>query len=156
MVRSDPKVFRRGEPDDPWVFGFCGSFRVGQLLRWSLELPTPEGDDLDRFMVTTFVDAVRSCLKVGGGAHREHEVETPGDGAFLVGYRGRLFGVLNDYQVAAARDGLMAMGCGGDLALGALHASRGSARTRIMRALEAAEAYCAGVRGPFTVESIRW
>lgn len=51
-VRKDPKVFLNG----PYVMGFCGSFRMGQLLHHAFKAPKPKGNDLDGFMTTRFVD----------------------------------------------------------------------------------------------------
>lgn len=143
-VRADEKIFSSG----PYVMGFTDSFRMGQLLRYSLTPPPPE-DDLHRFMATAFVDAVRECLKGGGWASRYNEQEQ--GGLFLVGVRGRLFHVGSDYQVGEAADGFAAVGCGFELCLGALHATRydPSPRQRLRAALEAAERFNAGVRGPF-------
>lgn len=61
-VRSDEKVFRVG----PYVIGFTSSFRMGQVLRYSTTLPAPEDWDVNRFMATRFVDAVRGALKTAG------------------------------------------------------------------------------------------
>ncbi|KKO71831.1 hypothetical protein AAV32_09670 [Kerstersia gyiorum] len=60
------------------------------------------------------------------------------------------------YQVGEAASGYDAVGCGADIALGALCATTGMAdhNSRIGLALHAAEAHSAGVRGPFTVLSI--
>src|SRR5919109_4864584 len=69
-VRADEKVFRRGE----WVFGFTGSFRAGQLLRYSLNVPEPRGD-LAKFLATEFIDAVRYCLKGGGVARKKNNIK---------------------------------------------------------------------------------
>ncbi|WP_433233811.1 hypothetical protein [Actinomadura nitritigenes] len=143
-VRADAKVFANG----PYVMGFTTSFRMGQLLRWSLEAPHPKGD-LEKFMSTVFVDAVRETLKDGGWLRKDSERE--GGGTFLVGVRGRLFTIESDFQVGEAADGYAAVGCGHDLALGALYATSGQRkpRRRLRLALEAAERFSAGVRGPF-------
>jgi ATP-dependent protease HslVU (ClpYQ) peptidase subunit len=144
-VRADAKVFRNGA----YLFGFTTSFRMGQLIRYSLEAPVPVGD-LEGFMATTFIDAVRTCLKDGGWARKDSDREE--GGTFLVGAAGRLFAVYEDYQVAEAADGYAAVGCGSDIALGALYASartRTPAGKRVALALEAAERFSAGVRGPF-------
>lgn len=149
-VRADAKVFRRGE----YVFGFTSSFRMGQLLRYSLEPPKPPDADRDlmRFMVVDFVNALRKSLSEGGYATKYYEVET--GGTFLVGVRGRLFKVEEDYQVGEALAGYDACGCGEEFATGALYATRGRpARSRVRLALEAAEANSAGVRGPFVIVS---
>lgn len=145
-IRNDPKVFVSG----PYVLGFTSSFRMGQLLRWSLQPPAPpEAGDLDRFMCTTWVDAVRDCLKAGGWARKDNEQET--GGKFLVGVSGRLFVVETDYQVGEPVDGYAAVGCGEDFALGALYATAAvaDAEERVRLALAAAERHSAGVRGPY-------
>ncbi|WP_433225546.1 hypothetical protein [Actinomadura formosensis] len=145
-VRADAKVFATG----PYVMGFTSSFRMGQLLRWSLKPPEPDTSDLERFMATAFVDAVRATLRDGGWLRKDHDQEE--GGTFLVGVRGRLFCVQDDFQVAEAADGYAAVGCGAGIALGALYATARARRTphaRLGLALEAAERFSAGVRGPF-------
>lgn len=148
-VRADVKVFTNG----PYVMGFAGSFRMGQLLHHSLKAPVPKGN-LDRFMVTTFVDAARDCMDRGGFLTIKNNV-TEG-GQFLVGVNGRLFCVEGDFQVGASRDDYMAIGCGDDVAFGSLYATRGEKpRPRIKKALEAAAHHSAGVRAPFVVKASR-
>jgi ATP-dependent protease HslVU (ClpYQ) peptidase subunit len=144
-VRADGKVFRNGL----FLFGFTTSFRMGQLIRYALEPPSPEGD-LEHFMAVSFVDAVRSCLKEGGWARKDNEREE--GGTFLVGVAGRLFAVHEDYQVAEAADGYAAVGSGEQVALGALYATADTDMEpgeRVLVALRAAERFNAGVRGPF-------
>ena len=149
-VRADSKVFTNG----PYVMGFTSSFRMGQLLRWSLKAPRPKGD-LEKFMATTFVDAVRETLKTGGWLKQDSNRDE--GGTFLVGVAGRLFMVADDFQVGEAVDGYAAAGCGHELALGALHATTSlglQPKKRVRLALKAAERYSAGVRGPFTVMEV--
>ena len=146
QIRSDAKVFRRG----PYLMGFTTSFRMGQLLRWSLDVVDPVDVDLEEFMATGFVDAVRKCLKDGGFAKKESEREEGGD--FLVGVQGRLFTVHSDYQVSEQVVPYAAVGCGADVALGVMYATAHLApRHRLQVALDAAERHSAGVRGPFTI-----
>jgi ATP-dependent protease HslVU (ClpYQ) peptidase subunit len=148
-VRADEKVFATGE----YVMGFTSSFRMGQLLRYGFTPPAPEGD-LPRFMVTTFIDAGRESLKTGGYATKSSEQEF--GGTFLVGIRGRLFEIHNDYQVGEPADQIAAVGCGFEVALGALYATaatRTPVKRRILTALSAAERFNAGVRGPFALVS---
>lgn len=150
VVRADPKVFRNG----PFVFGFTSSFRMGQLLRFRLSVPPRHNDvDVFEFMATDFVDAVRTCLKAGGFARQDSQVES--GGTFLVGFAGRLFEIDSDYQVGEPADGYAAVGCGAELALGALHATVGlEAEERILRALRAAAHFSTGVRDPFKIERL--
>ncbi len=147
--RKDAKTFKNGE----FVFGFTSSFRMGQLLRYSLSPPKRHPDkDVMNFMVTEFIDAVRACLKAGGYARRDSEVEQAG--TFLVGYQGRLFRIADDYQVGESNNGYDACGCGEPFARGALFSNAALApMERITQALQAAEEHSAGVRGPFHIES---
>lgn len=143
--RLDEKVFING----PFVIGFTTSYRMGQLLRYSLSVTPPAGDPF-KYMVTTFVDAVRDCLKAGGYAKKESDTET--GGSFLVGHKGRLFYIDADYQVGEHRDGYCACGSGAEAALGSLYSTPTlKPVARLTRALEAAEHFYPGVRGPFLV-----
>lgn len=144
--RRDPKVFRRG----PYVFGFTSSFRMGQLVHHSLKLPDPPKSRLDRFMCTTFVDAVRECFGDGGFRTKHNEVES--GGTFVVGVAGRLFTVHGDFQVGECREPYVAVGCGQDIALGSLFSTPHlEPRDRTLLALKAAASFSAGVSAPFRV-----
>jgi hypothetical protein len=153
-IRADSKVFRTGN----YIMGFTTSFRMGQLLRYGALPAAPTAEerwDLDRFMATTFVDAVRRILGDGGWLRTTSGVEE--GGTFLVGVRGMLYAVESDFQVGRTLNGYAAVGCGQDLALGALHATAGSdltPRQRVETALSAAEHHSAGVASPFAFEAL--
>lgn len=149
-VRADMKVFTSG----PYLFGFCGSFRMGQLLHYTLECPVPPDDpgELEQFMATTFVNAVRFCLSNGGVAAHHNNVET--GGTFLVAVKGQLFCVEDDYQVARETVGYAAIGSGSHVAYGSLHTSADYDLTpdeRVTAALRAATDLTPFVRAPFIV-----
>ena len=148
-VRADRKVFKNGD----FLFGFTSSFRMGQLLQYSLIPPKryPE-KDIFEFLAVDFINAVRRCLKNGGYAKKDDEVET--GGCFLIGYAGRLFEIQCDYQVAEATLPFAAVGCGAVYILGSLYTSTGDPKKRILKALHAAQEFSAGVREPFYIESI--
>lgn len=156
QVRRDRKIYRVGA----MIIGFTTSFRMGQLLGYSLSLPLHHSDvTVERYMATAFIDAVRSCLKTGGFAKSENGVESGGD--FIVAYQRRLFIVHSDYQIAETTNDYAAVGCGFDLALGSLHTS-GSAKARslftaeerVRLALEAADTFSAGVCAPYYIEEL--
>lgn len=149
-VREDAKVFKRG----PFIMGFTTSFRMGQLLRYSLDVRDQKPDEpADEFMVVAFIEGVRQCLKDGGWNKVENNREEGGN--FLVGYEGRLFEVHGDFQVAEYSDGLAACGCGEAYALGALDATPDlEPEERVLNALRIAERRSAGVALPFTVMHI--
>ena len=147
-VRADEKVFSNGE----FLMGFCGSFRMGQLLRYSLKPPRRyEAEPVNKYLVVDFVDEVRKCLKDGGYASKKDETES--GGCFLLGYQGQLFQVEGDYQVGHTELPFDAIGCGQDIARGALYATQGLdiPKERVLQALQAAERFSAGVRGPFHI-----
>lgn len=151
--RMDPKIYRVGS----MLIGFTTSFRMGQLLGYSLTLPHHHADvPIEKYMATSFITAVRDCLKAGGWAEKEKDQER--GGTFLVGYRGRIFEVESDYQVGERAEPYSAVGCGFDLALGSLFTSeRGYTKEpgeRVRLALEAAAAFSAGVHPPFRIEEL--
>ncbi len=152
-VRADEKVF----VNQGIAFGFTSSFRMGQLLRYSFKPPyqLPTQTDYE-FLTTTFIDAVRKCLKDGGFARSKEEVES--GGTFLIGYRGKLYQVEDDFQVGRSVNGYDAVGCGADIALGAMHALShedvfDDPEDAIEGALLAAQEFSAYVRAPFVTVS---
>lgn len=144
-IRADKKVFVKGE----FIIGFCGSFRMGDLLKYTLQLPEANDvSDPDAFMVNQFVDSLRNCL--------EEESKKGGEKllpSILVGFRGRLYNIESDYQCGRPEDGYDAVGSGSSVAVGAMHGSRHltSPRKRITDALAAAARNDAAVRPPFHV-----
>jgi ATP-dependent protease HslVU (ClpYQ) peptidase subunit len=149
-ITQEPKVFKH----DGMVIGFCGSPRMGQLLHYKLTMtPRPEGISDISYLVGFFAEDVRNCLKMGGLAEIDNNVETGGD--FLVGYRGRLYTVGNDYQVLQMGN-LNAIGNGREYALGAMVAQshEKSPTERIEMALACTAEFCASVRSPFIIEEL--
>ena len=148
--RADAKVFKNSD----FLFGFTTSFRMGQVLRYAFNPPKRSSDkDVMAFMVTDFIDALRTSLKNAGFAEKDKEVER--GGTFLVAHAGRLFRIEGNYQVGESADGYDACGCGENYALGSMFSTKKSnVRTRLRTALEAAQQHSAMVRGPFHMESI--
>lgn len=149
--RKDSKVFKVGD----FVIGCTSSFRMIQLLRFSLTPPKRHQDqDVYEYMCTVFIDAIRSCFKDGGYAELHDSAEQ--GGTFLVGYAGRLFRIDSDYQVGESHDDFQSVGCGEPYALGALSIMDKTltAQYRVKKALEVAAYHSAGVRSPFVIESI--
>lgn len=147
-ARRDVKVFHNG----PFLMGFTSSFRMGQLLHWSLKPPKhPKRMPDDKFMSTVFVDAVRKCLTTGGYATKRSEAEY--GGTFIIGYRRRLFVMESDYQIGQYHDDCEAIGSGERVAMGCLYGTQEmkDPRKRVELALIAAERYTTTVRGPFTI-----
>lgn len=148
-LRADEKVFAR----DGLVIGFTWSYRMGQLLRYALKVPKhPKKMEDMQYLVVHFVDAVRQCFSSRGLLRKENNMDASGQ--FLLAYRGVLYTIEGDFHVAKALEPYAAIGCGGQVALGAMHATSGlKPRTRIRRALRAATQFTAGVRPPFVLLS---
>lgn len=144
-IRADEKVFGNG----PFIMGFTSSFRMGQLLRYKLAPPaqTVHQNDME-YMVTSFIDACRTCFSQNGFGDKDATV----GGTFLVGYHGKLYTVEGDFQVGIPSAPFDAVGCGADLALGAMYATEGlPPEDRINIALQAASTFSAGVAPPFVI-----
>lgn len=151
QIRADRKVFE----SSGFLYGFSGSFRAGQILQYCFEPPVTGRDDPDlmRYMVGEFIPALRAAIECEVGKEDRKAIHFD----FLVGFRERLFAVSNDMQVGEFAAGFGACGCGRDPALGALtvlHRVNVDPAWKLKRALEAAEQWNSGVRGPFTVLSI--
>ena len=144
-IRNDSKVFGNG----PFVIGGTSSFRMLQLLRFKFSPPaqTIHQEDYE-YMVTSFIDAVRQCFSQNGFG----DAAATTGGSFLVGYKGKLYAVQGDHQVGLPAAPFEAVGCGADLALGAMFATEGmKPEDRINMALSAAAAFSAGVSAPFNI-----
>ncbi len=114
-IRADTKVFRHG----PMTMGFCGSYRMGQLLRYNLELSEhPKGMPDHEYMVRWFIEDVRHVLNVGGFTYINKNVEE--GGYFLVAYKDGLYSVEADFQVGISTRKWEAMGSGEEVAGGAM------------------------------------
>jgi ATP-dependent protease HslVU (ClpYQ) peptidase subunit len=147
--RRDPKVFKTG----PFIMGFTSSFRMGQLLMSSAFKPPKQKknqSDYD-FMVTTFVDTLKECYEKGGFIQKYKDGDDMG-GTFLVGYKGELYMVENDFQIAINHDNYMAVGCGERYAEGVMFSLKDmeiSGADKINIALSAAAYFSGGVAPPF-------
>jgi len=146
------KVFRRGD----MLFSYTSSFRMGQLLQYSLDIPPNDCINDDQYMATKFVDAVRECFQTGGFIHHSQGGEEEG-GNFIIGYRGKLWEICPDFQATRHAAPYIAVGSGYAVALGALMAlSRVtmSLEKRAYLALEASAVHCTEVRPPFHIEKL--
>lgn len=147
-LRADEKVFVKSK----MLIGFCGSFRLRDLIRYSFEIPKHARKvPVEEYMATTFVTALRKCLSEGGHTEKKDNVEGF-EGSILIAYRGRLFEIEGDFNVGEPRLPFHAIGSGDDVAFGSLFATKKEpAKRRLTVALSAAVERNAGVRRPFTI-----
>ena len=148
-VRKDPKVFVKGE----FVYGMCGSYRMGNLLRYTFKEPDHDPRvEVDTYMYNDWINGVRECFEKGGFMRKYYGEEH--GGTFLVGYKQRLFCVDSDFQIGETALAYDAVGCGDDLAKGAMHSLMDvklAPEKKVQKALEAAVEHSGGVRPPFTI-----
>ena len=152
LARKEPKCFKVGQ----YGIAFTDSFRMGQILQYSWTppkyTPTKTNSGLDKFMRTKFIDSVKDAFRVNGfGSVSQAGAEDEG-GIFIVGVEGRIFTVDEDFHVGENIVNYMAEGSGGQIALGALYATKNqkNPKLRIKAALEAASEFNMAVSPPYT------
>lgn len=147
-VVAQSKVFINKD----FIFGFAGSFRLGQILQYSLNPPKHVATKSDMaYLVNEFLDSVRLCFHSKGVLDKPEN--TGVQGSFLLGYRGKLYEVDSDFQVIKIAVNYASIGCGSDLALGAMHVLSDITDPveRITKSLNAAEYFSAGVIKPYQI-----
>jgi len=137
------KIFRNGN----YLLGFTGSVRAGQVI-------FPEYFDPPT-NVYELPDAIREhmshkgTLMIGENQVQMHNTN------FLVGYQGKLYEILIDFQMNEIKGGFTAIGSGSTFALGSLYTSKQFSlhpEERIEIALEAACEYDMACGRPFHIE----
>lgn len=152
IARKEPKCFKVGQ----YGIAFTDSFRMGQILQYSWVppkyTPTKTNSGLDKFMRTKFIDSVKQAFRDNGYGNFTNTEEGDTGGIFIVGVEGRIFTIDEDFHVGENVYNFMAEGSGGQLALGALWATRNqkNPKMRIKAALEAASEFNMAVSPPFT------
>lgn len=151
-ISAHPKVFLNG----PMLMGYTTSWRMGQLLQYAVQIPDhpPWLSDM-KYLVVDFIDAVRECFEEKGYLRSRDGEEVRG-GTFLLGYRGKLYYVSDDFQVSPYTCGYASCGCGDTIALGVLYElttnhPKLKPETVLERALDAAVTHSAGVARPYTM-----
>jgi ATP-dependent protease HslVU (ClpYQ) peptidase subunit len=151
-VRVDQKVFIKGE----MLFGFTSSFRMGQIIQYSFDLPERDAEDVDdmKFLVNKFVPALTAAFDTGGYLTKKENVNT--GGTFLLGYRSKLYQIQEDFQVGESLEDYDACGSGEKYALGSLYSGvyASNPKKRIELAIHAAEKFATTVGGPILVKRV--
>jgi hypothetical protein len=154
---NHPKIITLGD----MLIGYTGSFRIHHLLAHSFDKPPCDpGYDAEAYLPSLFIPELRKCFRKGGFLKRENSVESFND-PLLVAFQGRLFEIGDDLSLIEPRLPYYAIGCGTELALGALHAiynpDGGFDPKNLLEAgLKSAAAFSAGVMEPFHFVSLAW
>lgn len=149
--RADEKVFVK----DDMIYGFTSSFRMGQVLRYCFKRPVHEEGISDyEYLCSDYISALIKCFNEHGYLSKENDVVS--GGTFLIGYKGNLYRIEEDFQVGINHYPYDSCGCGEEYALGAIKILTDyvelSPTSIVGAALSTAEKFSAGVRSPFVIE----
>jgi len=140
-----PKIFRKGS----LLIGSENSQRVSDIIEYNLDLPADGGMAPDEYLGSAFIPALRACLAEHGGL-KDGQMEA----VLMIGYRGGLFVIGEDFTLSEIATSYEAIGAGAKYAMGYMYAMEKtclSPERLIENALTCAEYFCAGVRGPFVI-----
>jgi ATP-dependent protease HslVU (ClpYQ) peptidase subunit len=109
-VHTQPKVFSKSGV----IFGYTTSYRFGQIIEHNLPDPVVPEDEHDvyRWLITNLIPAIQAALKA-----REYDK----GGNCLIGVKGQLWELQDDFSVLRSVKGYGAVGSGYEYALGSLY-----------------------------------
>lgn len=109
IVHSQPKVFLKRNV----LFGYTTSYRFGQILENLLHDPVVPEDDNEvyRWIVTVLIPDIKKTLK---------DNDYTMGGTCLIGIRGQLWGMQDDFSVLRSVNGYDSCGSGQEYALGCI------------------------------------
>lgn len=129
------------------LVGVAGDARACDVVRYRLKVPPFDGVDVAAWAARELADEFASAVKASRSTDSSCDM--------LLGIGGEVIVIDGDGGIVRPAGGYAAIGSGGPVALGALHATIGmlqlGPRDRVLRALEAAEAHCSSVRRPFVL-----
>lgn len=153
-VREDKKIFFVRD----MLIGGAGSFRVNQILQYHLNPPPIDIPDTYQWMVTQFIPHVIDLFRTHGVIQDDRGNSNIKNGYFLVAFKGQLYTIFTDFQVAIDQDSFSCIGSGHEVASGAMYATDSldlDPSTRVKLAIEAAARYITSVRLPVNVEFLK-
>lgn len=154
VSRSDEKVFRKND----MIFGFTSSFRMGQLIEYCLHIPSRNENISDyHYLVRDFIPSLIKCFSDGGFLTKKDGASK--GGTFLLGYRGNLYIVGDDFQIGKSNNSFNTCGCGFAYARGAMTILDDlplSPEQKVTKALEAAAKHSGGVEAPFKIINLHY
>lgn len=125
-----PKFFEVGK----YSIGVAGDYRAVNILSFSFSPPDPQeivGPELDRFMVSKFVPALKKCFDANSYGKDDEQ-----GSLIMVVVNSTAYEIGSNYDCLRDSKGLYALGSGGSFALGALY---GLAEVEPKRTLKSAK-----------------
>jgi len=122
-IQKNPKVFYNYHNFN-FLIGFASSFRMGQILQYTLTPPDiPKSilihNDLERYMVNYFIDELRETFNNAGFLQRFEDGDDKG-GHFIIAFKDNLFVIERDFHVSSVYTNYVAIGCAEPEAMGSL------------------------------------
>lgn len=155
VILAEPKIFQIGE----FVIGYCGSFRMGQILQYQFDPPSREEGQTDMaYLITSFIDHFRFTLEHTRFFSKEEPLEEK-MGPCVLGYRGEVYVIQDDLAILHVVDDFVSVGSGGEVANAVLYATREielDPASRLVLALDTAAYQLTSVRGPFHYLCYNW
>jgi len=162
------KVFFIGKNAQILV-GASGSGRMTQILQYNFKPPPFGTFEAEEYLCKLFVPKLRKAIRKHGYIHTENQTENISEnGRFLIGFKGQLFTIYDDFQVHQTEDGLQALGSGREYALGVMRFYQsmakqnsiasgviGSPTSGIVNALKIAGYFTGSVAPPYYIEVIK-
>ena len=139
-----PKIAIKNE----WIYGYAGSLGNGQLFDFIDLPPVKNKEDVYKVLRMDIVENYKSILDTHGSSKDDDSTD------FIIGCMGRLFEFnTDDWGVAEITE--VAIGSGGNFALGSLYSTTGNDPIeRIGLALGAAITYSPSCQGPIDILSL--
>lgn len=137
------------------VLGLTGVSRLSQIIKYFVTIPKrPKNINDEEYVVVHLAESIRKAFKDAGQMTIDNNREDF-EARILLGYRARLYTIDSALHVNPIQLDYWSIGCGGPYALGSLATPEDcSVEDKIMNALEIAEKFSAGVRGPFKIISV--
>lgn len=111
-VTTRSKIYQR----DSLIMGFCGSFRMGQIIEAAIKkreffIPK-EDEDIYTWLITDFISFLRTELRAGLGNAVFDKASIDWDISFLVSIHGQIWEINGDFGVLGDVNGVISIGSG--------------------------------------------
>lgn len=135
--RVDPKIFKNG----PYLFGYAGTVRCGQVLQPRFFTPPEDIQDLP--------DEIRKQYKEKGCMSTSDTGADRFESLIIIGFKGKCYYIMADFQLGENVEDFVAIGSGQSYALAILYHTMNikDPNKRLEKAVKAASYFCTEVGG---------
>lgn len=102
---KEPKVFHKKD----FMIGYCGSFRMGQILKYVWEIPKRKVDQTtENYIYIDIITSIKKCFKDNGFGDEDKNKF----GNFILCYENRIFEVQQDMSILEHEMNIVCIGSG--------------------------------------------